>query len=476
MESPNKNKHFPLLGLAALLLLFITMAPVAAQAPVQIALLSVTVSDTGNVSWNSVPGISRYALGYFVGCRGPRVEWGASGINQFQVPDYDPALHLYFWIEAFGEIDGRERLIGQGNVSNDGSCWIPPEPETQPEPGNTSTIQNIAVRFSLDVTRGEVAWRFIPSVYLYQFSYSRCGGPWVLGGIRSVLGGEGRGTRQYVPDYDPNVRYDFRVRGFTEQNGQYTVVGEGFGNNGRECGTSPPPQPAAPAPSGPVIAPISVLLNHQNGQVTWGPLNDTTNDTTTSFVVYYAACRASRVTWPAGISRSFQIPDYQSNVRYDVRVDAFEGGKDLAGYGVASNNITCDSPNTPDPIYEAPPSNAPGTITLTERNGTVARHIGSSLVVHTSSGTINARDNTRGASLSAPGNCVAGQTIASSDSLVISCTADGLFKVLQVHPQHPQDGRRDILVFNSSITYCYRAYEYLETGAIEVFYSQCDHD
>ena len=71
MESPNKNKRFPLLGLAALLLLFITMAPVAAQAPVQIALLSVTVSDTGNVSWNSVPGISRYALGYFVGCRGP---------------------------------------------------------------------------------------------------------------------------------------------------------------------------------------------------------------------------------------------------------------------------------------------------------------------------------------------------------------------------------------------------------------------
>ena len=31
MESPNKNKRCPLLGLAALLLLFITMAPVAAQ-------------------------------------------------------------------------------------------------------------------------------------------------------------------------------------------------------------------------------------------------------------------------------------------------------------------------------------------------------------------------------------------------------------------------------------------------------------
>ena len=374
--------------------------------------------------------------------------------------------------EAFGEIDGRERLIrAAGNVSNDGSCWIPPEPETQPEPGNTSTIQNITVRFNLDVTRGVVSWRFIPSVYLYQFSYSRCGGPWVLGGIRSVLGGEGRGTQQYVPDYDPNVRYDFRVRGFTEQNGQYTVVGEGFGNNGRECGSAPPPQPAAPAPSGPVLAPISVLLNHQNGQVTWGPLNDTTR-----FVVVYDACLASRVTTQVGTALSFQIPNYQSTVRYDVRVDAFESGNEHVGYGVTSNNIACASPHARDSMYEAPPSNAPGTITLTERNGTISRHIGSSLIVHTSSGTINARDNSRGASLSAPGNCVAGQTIAASDSLVISCTADGLFKVLQVHPQHPQDGRRDILVFNSSITYCYRAYEYLETGAIEVFYSQCDHD
>ena len=100
MPFPNIDRlRYPrTLVYAALLLLFIAMAPVTAQAPVRIALLSVTVSDTGNVSWNSVPGISRYALGYFVGCRGPRVEWGASGINQFQVPDYDPALHLYFWI------------------------------------------------------------------------------------------------------------------------------------------------------------------------------------------------------------------------------------------------------------------------------------------------------------------------------------------------------------------------------------------
>ena len=262
-----------------------------------------------------------------------------------------------------------------------------------PNPGTRAPFRILLSVSASTSPEGEVAWRFIPSVYLYQFSYSRCGGPWVLGGIRSVLGGEGRGTRQYVPDYDPNVRYDFRVRGFTEQNGQYTVVGEGFGNNGRECGTSPPPLPANTVPSGPVIAPITVLLNNQTGQVSWGPLNDTTR-----FMVTYSACQGSRVTNQVGTSLSFQIPGYQSTVRYDVRVDAFEGANDLVGYGVTSNNIACASPHPQDSLFEAPSSNAPGTFTLVEQNMTIAPHAGSSLVVSVSSGRINAEDRSRGAS------------------------------------------------------------------------------
>ena len=63
--------------------------------------------------------------------------------------------------------------------------------------------------------------------------------------------------------------------------------------------------------------------------------------------------------------------------------------------------------------------------------------------------------------------------LASNDSLEISCTADARFRVLQVHAQHPADGRRDILVFNATLTDCYRAYQYLATGREEIFSSVC---
>ena len=456
------NHHYTLLWLATLLLLVTSIAPTAAQHTV----LTVTVSDSGHVSWNTVSGVTRYKVGYFIGCKGPRVEWEDSTITSFQMPNYDSSLHLYFWVKAFGEVDGREKLLAEGSGRNNGECWIPPEPESPIETGNTAT-QNISVSFTLDVTRGFVYWRYPTTMSIFEISYSRCGGPWVSNIVTLLAGyGSDEGNTQYqIPDYDMNVRYEFRVRGLNEQ---YTVLGEGFANNGLECSTSPPTLPENTAPSGPVIAPISVLLNNQTGQVSWGPLNDTTR-----FMVTYSACQGSRVTNQVSTSLSFQIPGYQSTVRYDVRVDAFEGANDLVGYGVTSNNIACASPHPQDSLFETPSSNAPGTFTLVEQNMTIAPHAGSSLVVNVSSGHINAADRSRGASLSAPGRCTAGQTIASSDSLVISCTSDGHFKVLQVHPQHPADKRRDLVVFNSSLTYCYRAYEYTETGAIEVFYSLC---
>lgn len=47
------------------------------------------------------------------------------------------------------------------------------------------------------------------------------------------------------------------------------------------------------------------------------------------------------------------------------------------------------------------------------------------------------------------------------------------FRVTRLNPQHPQDGRRDILVFDAYLTNCYRAFEYLETGALEAFWREC---
>ena len=103
----------------------------------------------------------------------------------------------------------------------------------------------------------------------------------------------------------------------------------------------------------------------------------------------------------------------------------------------------------------------------------VSPHPGSTLHVSVEGGNIHALDSARSVSLFAHGNCYAGYLLASNDSLEISCTADARFRVLQVHAQHPADGRRDILVFNATLTDCYRAYQYLATGREEIFSSVC---
>ena len=429
--------------------------------------LAVSISTTGNVSWSTVEGTTKYELGYSIGCRGPRVIWEATDITSFQMPNYDSSLHLNFWVKAFGDVNGREGVIAEGNGSNNGECYIPTEPDEPIETDDSTNIPSISVRYVEDVTRGFIAWEFPVSISLFEVSYSRCGGPWITK-LVTTLGASGAGvarTQFQIPNYDISVRYDFRVRGLDDQ---YNVLSEGFSNNGRECSATPPPLPQEIEQLGLVIAPLSVQLDSGTGQVSWGPLNDTTR-----FVVYYTLCLGSREAAEVGSVLSFQIPNFRSELRYDVRVDAFEGFGSLVGFGVISNNIACETTSNPDPIYQDT-SNQPGTINLrADRLMTISHHAGSSLVVNINNGHIQAEDRTLGTSLSALGRCVAGQTIASNDSLVISCTSDGNFKVLQVHPQHPADRRRDFVVFNPWVNYCYRAYEYIETGAVEIFYTKC---
>ena len=121
MESPNKNKRCPLLGLAVLLLLFITMAPVAAQ---EVSLndlfapqgVSVRLNnETGSVDWDLVTGTSRYEISY-TGCRMPRVVVQAIGVHHFQIPGYDAALRYDVGVRAYGEVDGEETLLGYGTT------------------------------------------------------------------------------------------------------------------------------------------------------------------------------------------------------------------------------------------------------------------------------------------------------------------------------------------------------------------------
>ena len=389
MESPNKNKRCPLLGLAALLLLFITMAPVAAQ---EVSLndlfapqgVSVRLNnETGSVDWDLVTGTSRYAISY-TGCRMPRVVVQAIGVHHFQIPGYDAALRYDVGVRAYGEVDGEETLLGYGTDSNDRYCTSAPEPVDPVNPINPPD--------PVDPVN---------------------------------------------PSNPPDPVNTGNPPGGTTLNDLF-------------------------APQG-----VSVRLNNETGHVEWNPVTSAAR-----YDISYTRCESPRQTLQVYGLHLFDIPGYESSVRYDVRIDVYDGQQTLLGYGTASNQRYCGntSGNTPSQQQRSVQTRSSQ---LVQKNMIVSPHAGSSLVVFVDAGQIHAQDNIRGSSLSAPGSCSPGQSLAANDSLMISCTSDGHFIVLQVHPQHPGDGRRDILVFNAALTNCYRAYEYLETGAIEAFYRKC---
>ena len=107
-------------------------------------------------------------------------------------------------------------------------------------------------------------------------------------------------------------------------------------------------------------------------------------------------------------------------------------------------------------------------------DGRISPHPGTTLLVWIEGGRVLALDFTLDVELSAPANCSRGRRLlARNDALRIECLARNEFRVTQLNPQHPQDGRRDILVFDTLLTNCYRAYEYIDSGAIEVFWREC---
>lgn len=162
----------------------------------------------------------------------------------------------------------------------------------------------------------------------------------------------------------------------------------------------------------------------------------------------------------------YQIPDFNPGLNYTVRV----------AYGISDYN----HPDIPE-VYVAWGTygtalwnGATGTVSSGMADGRISPHAGTTLLVWIEDGEIVARDYTLDVELTAPADCSDGeQILAESDELKIECTAVDEFRVTQLVPQHPADGRRDILIFDAALTTCYRAYEYLESGALEVFWREC---
>ena len=231
-------------GLAILLLLFVSPFPASAQ------WLNPTLDEnTGKVTWDSYRNSNRYELTYWIGCRGPKNDLEAIGLNQFTVPGFDRNLHLAFRVKTSYTLNGKEYSFHEWVPKNSDNCWSPPGTHSLPAVGSgiPSGVREIETRFSGSNVQDRdvrVFIRFIPDVYVYEVAYSRCSGPWASTIFTNLS--DNRHTFVPIPDYDSSIRFDIIVRGLKEQNGHYSnlpyvIAGRGTTNNGQTCDNSTAP-------------------------------------------------------------------------------------------------------------------------------------------------------------------------------------------------------------------------------------------
>ena len=266
--------------------------------------------------------------------------------------------------------------------------------------------------------------------------------------------------------------------------------------------THPSGQPVGPNPvpvvdSPPVSVPgdqhrpssggLTVTLNVDYGKISW-----TAVPGATVYMVFWERCNHPKHQLPVIGFTEILIPNFVANERYDIRVDAMSGsgaGQEVIAWNYVTNNFPCSSQPSPGNIIVFPtvafvppeegqpaPTPAPSTIKYLvsePRPREISWHAGTTLKVSTEGGNITVIDVGRKSSLAVAGICIPGQTLAANADLMVSCTSDGRFYVLQVNPQHAGDRRRDLLVFDATLTNCFRAYEYLDTGVVEIFYRKC---
>ena len=347
-----------------------------------------------------------------------------------------------------------------------------------------------SVHVTLDPATGILAWRpnSITGVSRYEILYSgRCREP-VTRLNKSAPGS------LTIHDYDATERYIVDITAFGQRDGKEVWLGHGKADNGVPCGQ------------------LNFTLDRETGTIAWSPRSITG---VKRYDVYYGACHGAKGILHPTAPGTFTIPDYDRTLSYLVEIVATgrdeNGGETWLGHAKADNGVIC--PYLPEhlalmqtplgPVVSIPqqvdstginllqggstdltvgyiasaadPTPVPvaPAATLVEASMNFSPHPGSTLHVSVEGGNIHALDSARSVSLFAHGNCYAGTMLAANDSLEISCTANARFKVLQVHAQHPADGRRDILVFNATLTDCYRAYQYIATGREEIFSSVC---
>ena len=393
------------------------------------------INSDGSVTWDDAKGADHYLSGWnqhtqnsaqFRAQAGNQMQDQRSETNEYDIPDFDPG----------SDYDANTRSVNEHNVKSARAFarYNPP-----PSPGNlnideygvvTWDLVSEAVHYLVDWIKGPSPWNRENQVTLNSFS---------------------------IPDFDAASDYIVTVRSVNANDVE-----------------SYPPIGTAWVP--PTVEPPEDVKISSVGFAHWDAADDATG--------YEANWKLVDGLWSnifivdADDPLNFTIPNFDAELVYEVRVHSV--------LAIGNTNIYSDYAYQDWPMLVSLPGkvdDGSGGSGDSDDVGEidprwlcrVSPHNGSSLIVWDCSNMVEARSGEEGTSLFTSERCSGFTTrmITSSTTIEIWCNTDNHYLVIELVPQHPQDARRDMLVFDDLATECYRAYQYLATGTIEVWHRAC---
>ena len=393
------------------------------------------INSDGRVTWDEEEEANHYLTGWnkhtgnsaqFRAQAGNQMEDQRTDTNQYYIPDFNPG----------SDYDADTRTVNEFGAWSQRSFarYNPP-----PSPSNLMIDEY-----------GEVTWDAVTEAVHYLVDWIKGPSPWSRENLVT--------TNSFsIPDFDAASDYIVTVRSVNVNDVE-----------------SYPPIGKAWVP--PTVGPPEDVKISSVGFVHWDAADDATG--------YEANWKLTDGLWSpfvivdAADPLNFTIPNFDAELVYEVRV------RSLLAIGNATIYSDYAYQDWPMPVSvlarEIDESGGSGD---SEDVGAidprdlcrVSPHNGSSLIVWDCNNMVEARSGEEGTSLFTSERCSGFTTrlITSSTTIEIWCNTDNHYLVIELVPQHPQDARRDMLVFDDLVTECYRAYQYLATGTIEVWHTAC---
>ena len=393
------------------------------------------INSDGRVTWDEEEEADHYLTGWnkhtgnsaqFRAQAGNQMEDQRTDTNQYYIPDFNPG----------SDYDADTRTVNEFGAWSQRSFarYNPP-----PSPSNLMIDEY-----------GEVTWDAVTEAVHYLVDWIKGPSPWSRENLVT--------TNSFsIPDFDAASDYIVTVRSVNVNDVE-----------------SYPPIGKAWVP--PTVGPPEDVKISSVGFVHWDAADDATS--------YEANWKLTDGLWSPFIivdaddPLNFTIPNFDAELVYEVRV------RSLLAIGNATIYSDYAYQDWPMPVSlpsrEIDSSGGSGdSDDVAEIDPRwlcrVSPHNGSSLIVWDCNNMVEARSGEDGTSLFTSERCsgFTSRLITSSTTIEIWCNADNHYLVIELIPQHPQDGRRDMLVFDDLVTECYRAYQYLATGTVEVWHRTC---